>query len=71
MLKSSFDHLFASYSYSSYWQVDEFLSNIKLWSSYSPKLVVYFVKYKDSGLDGTLADTGNIFCFNVTNVKSS
>ena len=34
-LESSFDHLFATYSYSRYWQVGEFLLNIKLWLSYS------------------------------------
>ena len=37
-LKPSFDHLFATNSYTSYWRVGEFLTNSDRQSSYLPKL---------------------------------
>ena len=36
-LEPSFDHLFATYSYTSYWQFCEFLTNTNCRLSYSPK----------------------------------
>ena len=41
-LKPSFDHLFASYSYTSYLRVGEFFMNNNSWASYSPKLGVFY-----------------------------
>ena len=37
MLEPSFDNIFASYLYTSYWQVSEFLTYSDPRSSYSPK----------------------------------
>ena len=36
-LEPSFDHLFATYSYTSYWQIGEFLTNTDCRLSYLPK----------------------------------
>ena len=40
-LEPSFDHLFATYSYTSYWRVSEFLTNSDRRSSYLPKFGRY------------------------------
>ena len=44
MLKASFDHLFATYSYTSYWRVGKFLTNSNRRSSYSPKFAKNYLK---------------------------
>ena len=44
MLEPIFDHLFATYSYTSYWLVSEFLMNSDCRLSYSPKFGVKTMK---------------------------